>query len=379
MEHGAGPLAGLLVADFSRVLAGPYATMLMADLGAEVVKVESPGGDDTRTWRPPVRGDVSTYYLGVNRNKRSIALDLEDETTCSPRRSSRAVPTCWWRTSNPGAGAVRPRPRHRRGLEPRRGLRLDQRLRQRPGRRLAAGLRPDRAGDLGPDEPHRRPGRTAVPGRHRGVRRDGGDARHDRGARGAARPRAHRSGPARRGQPAVLGHVGPGQPLQRLRRRRRRPVPDGQQPPERVPLRAAALLRRRPDRHGRQRRPVRPARRGAGRARAGHRPALRPQRRPHDEPGGAAAAAGGAARHPHQGRVVRRAHRRRRAVRARSTRSTRASPSPRSSAWTPWSPSARATPPCRRCATRSRSPARLRLPAAAARRSTSTATRCAGG
>ena len=75
---GAGPLSGLLVADFSRVLAGPYATMLLADLGAEVVKVEGPGGDDTRTWQPPVRDGVATYYLGVNRNKRSVALDLKD-------------------------------------------------------------------------------------------------------------------------------------------------------------------------------------------------------------------------------------------------------------------------------------------------------------
>jgi crotonobetainyl-CoA:carnitine CoA-transferase CaiB-like acyl-CoA transferase len=75
---GSGPLAGLLVADFSRVLAGPYATMLLADLGAEVVKVEGPAGDDTRSWQPPVRDGVSTYYLGVNRNKRSIALDLKD-------------------------------------------------------------------------------------------------------------------------------------------------------------------------------------------------------------------------------------------------------------------------------------------------------------
>ena len=75
----AGPLSGVLVADFSRILAGPYATMLLADLGAEVVKVEGPGGDDTRTWMPPVRGQVSTYYLGVNRGKRSIALDLRDE------------------------------------------------------------------------------------------------------------------------------------------------------------------------------------------------------------------------------------------------------------------------------------------------------------
>jgi crotonobetainyl-CoA:carnitine CoA-transferase CaiB-like acyl-CoA transferase len=80
---GTGPLAGLLVADFSRILAGPYATMLLADLGAEVVKVEGPGGDDTRTWQPPVRdvgGDqTATYYLGVNRNKRSVALDLKDD------------------------------------------------------------------------------------------------------------------------------------------------------------------------------------------------------------------------------------------------------------------------------------------------------------
>ena len=74
----AGPLAGVLVADFSRILAGPYATMLLADMGAEVVKVEGPRGDDTRTWMPPTRGETSTYYLGVNRGKRSIALDLRD-------------------------------------------------------------------------------------------------------------------------------------------------------------------------------------------------------------------------------------------------------------------------------------------------------------
>jgi crotonobetainyl-CoA:carnitine CoA-transferase CaiB-like acyl-CoA transferase len=73
-------LDGLVVADFSRILAGPYATMLLADLGADVIKVEGPGGDDTRTWKPPVDPDgVSTYYLGVNRNKRSIALDLKDD------------------------------------------------------------------------------------------------------------------------------------------------------------------------------------------------------------------------------------------------------------------------------------------------------------
>ncbi len=74
-----GPLSGLLVADFSRVLAGPYATMLLADLGADVIKVESPHGDDTRRWMPPTTSDgTSTYYLSINRNKRSVALDLTD-------------------------------------------------------------------------------------------------------------------------------------------------------------------------------------------------------------------------------------------------------------------------------------------------------------
>ncbi|VXC04379.1 Carnitine dehydratase [Nocardioides sp. AX2bis] len=77
-EAAPGPLDGLLVADFSRVLAGPYATMLLADLGADVVKVEGPTGDDTRHWVPPVRDDVGTYYLAINRNKRSIQLDLKD-------------------------------------------------------------------------------------------------------------------------------------------------------------------------------------------------------------------------------------------------------------------------------------------------------------
>ncbi len=74
------PLAGLRVLDLSRVLAGPYCTMLLSDLGAEVVKVERPGtGDETRTWGPPWAGEASAYFLAVNRGKRSVALDLGSE------------------------------------------------------------------------------------------------------------------------------------------------------------------------------------------------------------------------------------------------------------------------------------------------------------
>ncbi len=79
LGRGTGPLAGVVIADFSRVLAGPYATMLLADMGATVIKVESPAGDDVRTWVPPHRDGVSTYFLSVNRNKHSVVLDLADE------------------------------------------------------------------------------------------------------------------------------------------------------------------------------------------------------------------------------------------------------------------------------------------------------------
>jgi crotonobetainyl-CoA:carnitine CoA-transferase CaiB-like acyl-CoA transferase len=73
-----GPLDGLVVADMSRILAGPYCSMLLGDMGATVIKVEGPGGDDTRSWMPPVKDGISTYYLSIGRNKRSVVLDFRD-------------------------------------------------------------------------------------------------------------------------------------------------------------------------------------------------------------------------------------------------------------------------------------------------------------
>jgi len=74
-----GPLAGLTVLDLSRVLSGPYCTMLLADMGARVVKIEQPGrGDDTRAWGPPFVGTESAYFLSINRNKESVTLDFKE-------------------------------------------------------------------------------------------------------------------------------------------------------------------------------------------------------------------------------------------------------------------------------------------------------------
>src|SRR5262252_832828 len=74
-----GALAGLRVLDLTRILAGPLCTMMLGDMGADVIKVEPPGGDDTRTWGPPFVGGEAAYYLAINRNKRSITLNMAVE------------------------------------------------------------------------------------------------------------------------------------------------------------------------------------------------------------------------------------------------------------------------------------------------------------
>ncbi len=78
--EGKLPLSGVRVVDLTRVMTGPYCTMMLADMGAEVIKIEQPGkGDDTRAWGPPFSAGEANYYLSINRNKRSIALDLKSE------------------------------------------------------------------------------------------------------------------------------------------------------------------------------------------------------------------------------------------------------------------------------------------------------------
>ena len=76
------PLSGVTVVDFTRVLSGPYCTMLLADMGARVIKIEQPGrGDDTRAWGPPFVNGESAYFLSINRNKESLTLDLKQPSS----------------------------------------------------------------------------------------------------------------------------------------------------------------------------------------------------------------------------------------------------------------------------------------------------------
>lgn len=101
-----GPLAGVRVLDLSRALAGPYCTMMLADAGADVVKVEPPAGDDSRGWLPTAHRDgaeESAYFLSANRGKRSVRLDLKTGTGRNDSGTWPPVPTSSWRTTGPGS------------------------------------------------------------------------------------------------------------------------------------------------------------------------------------------------------------------------------------------------------------------------------------
>ncbi len=154
-DQPAGPLAGLRVIDCSTVLAGPYCTMLLGDLGAEVIKVEPPEGDATRGWGPPWVGTVeagtrtAAYFLAVNRNKRGLRLDLKTPgrrggpapAAGRRRRPGRELPGRWLRAARlrrRGAPALNPRLVHLAisGYGPERPGGRPARLRLRhPGRR----------------------------------------------------------------------------------------------------------------------------------------------------------------------------------------------------------------------------------------------------
>ena len=167
-----GPLDGVLVVDLTRALAGPHATMMLGDLGARIVKVESPAhGDDTRGWGPPFVGPEddrqSTYFLSANRNKESVALDLKDEADRDVLL--RLVDRADVLVENFRTGVL-----ERLGLgidslmerNPGPGRPVDHRLRPRRPRGRTCRLRPDRAGRGGPDVPHRlRSRRPAARGR----------------------------------------------------------------------------------------------------------------------------------------------------------------------------------------------------------------------
>jgi len=95
-EQSNGPLAGTRVVDLTRILAGPLCTMMLGDMGAEIIKVEPPGsGDDTRAWGLPFVAGEAAYFLGVNRNKRSLTLNMAAPPGRRCCKSWSSAPTCW--------------------------------------------------------------------------------------------------------------------------------------------------------------------------------------------------------------------------------------------------------------------------------------------
>ena len=153
-----GPLSGVTVLDLTRVLSGPFCTMMLADMGARVIKVERPGdGDETRAWGPPFVGGESAYFLGTNRNKESIALDFK-------RPEGRRIIDRLLDQADVVVENFRPGTLARLGLDyaslkdarPKLILRVDLRIRANGPAAIRGRIRRGRAGRRRPDEHHRR-------------------------------------------------------------------------------------------------------------------------------------------------------------------------------------------------------------------------------
>ena len=262
----AAPLAGVRVLDLSRVLAGPYCSMVLADLGADVVKLERPGAAiPTRAWGPPFRDGESAYYLCVNRGKRSITVDLADPAgvevaerlALRGRHRDRELP--------PGRrGSPRPRLRGALGRTAEDRLQLDRGLLARERRRAPPGLRLRDPGRGGRHVDHGRAGRPAAQGRRRDRGHHDRHVRDHRHARRPARRRADGPRAPRAGQPLRLAAGLAREPWLGLAGRRRGAAAARQRPPGDRAVRGLRDERRLRHRRHRDERAVRALLRAAG-------------------------------------------------------------------------------------------------------------------
>ena len=199
-----GPLAGLRVLELARILAGPWAGQILADLGADVIKVErSKTGDDTRGWGPPFieakdGGHLgAAYFHSTNRGKRSIEVDFESEDGKRIVQEARgALRRADREFQGRRARQVRPRLQEPRAGLPAADLLLGHRLRPDRALCVARRLRPDGAGHGRLHEPHRHRRRRADARRRAGVRHLHRRLFGDRHPRGAGAARAHRQAAA---------------------------------------------------------------------------------------------------------------------------------------------------------------------------------------